>query len=176
MALFTTNFDSDNIALGPCFVYWKGSGDVDYRHVGHTYGGVTVSITQAAYELKSDQYGDTPVRVVDGGVKVEVTANLTEATSDNLQMLFSSATEDGGILTFGKPVGGQLNTGELILEPTDGSDIFHIYKAGANIGSAIEIGFTTDKQRVFACKFMALIDDSRDSGDQLFRIGGWDST
>jgi len=176
MALFATDFDSDNISLGPCFVFWKGPLDVSFRHVGHTFGGVSVSITQTAYELKSDLYGDTPVRVVDGGVRLEITVNMTETTFDNLKMLFSSATDETTYLTFGKPVGGQINTGELILEPTDGSEVFHVYKAAANIGEAVEISYTTENQRVLACKFVGLIDDGRTSGDQLFRIGGWDST
>jgi hypothetical protein len=176
MALFATDFDSDNISLGPCFVFWKGPLDVSFRHVGHTFGGVSVSITQTAYELKSDLYGDTPVRVVDGGVRLEITVNMTETTFDNLKMLFSSATDETTYLTFGKPVGGAINTGELILEPTDGSEVFHVYKAAANIGEAVEISYTTENQRVLACKFVGLIDDTRTSGDQLFRIGGWDST
>ena len=170
MPVYATNFDSDNISIGPCFVYFNGV------HVGHTFGGVTLSLTQNVYELKSDQYGDTPVRVLDAGLVLEVTANLTEATFENLKMLFASATEQGtgesAYLSFGRPVGTPVTTGELILEPTDGSSVIQIYKGAPNIGSTIEIGFTTDNQRVFATKFVGLIDDSRPIGDQLFRIGG----
>jgi hypothetical protein len=176
MALFDLEFSNDNISLGPCYVYWKGPLDLTFRHVGHTFGGVSVSITQSAYELKSDLYGDTPVRVMDGGIRLEATVNMTETTFENLKMLFSSATDETTYLTFGKPVGGVLNTGELILEPTDGSEVFHIYSAAANIGEAVEISYTTENQRVLACKFVALMDDSREEGDQLFRIGGWDSS
>jgi len=174
MALFATSFDSDNISLGPCFVYFKGATDPIFRHVGHTYGGVSVSVTQKSYDLKSDQYGDTPVRAVDGGVTLEATVNLTEMTFDNLKMMFTTATDVGGAgatLTFGSPVGTSLVFGQLILEPTDGSEVWHIYKAAANFNSAIEVSYTVDKQRVFACKFIGMIDDSRASGDQLFRIG-----
>jgi hypothetical protein len=169
MTTYATSFDSDNISIGPAFIYFLG------RHVGHTYGGVNVSITQNVYELKSDQYGETPVRTLDAGLSVEVTVNLTESTFDNLKMLFASAVDQTDYLTFGKPVGGAITTGELVVEPIDGSDIFQVYNAAPNIGGAIEIGFTTDNQRVYACKFMALIDDSRASGDQLFRIGGYSS-
>ena len=136
MTVYTTAFDSDNISIGPANVYFKG------RHVGHTYGGVSISITQNVYELKSDQYGETPVKILDAGLVLEVTANLTEATFENLKMLFSSAEDNTTFLTFGKPVGGAIETGELVIEPTDGTDIFQIYKAAANIGGAIEIGFT----------------------------------
>lgn len=172
MTIYDTNFSTDNISLGPCYVYWNGN------HVGHTYGGVSVSITQTAYDLKSDQYGDTPVKSIDGGVSIEVTANLTEATFDNLRMLFASGSYSASPvehITFGKPVGGEITTGELVLEPTDGSEIFQIYKAAANVGGAIEIGYTTDKQRVFACKFKGMIDNTRVSGDQMFRIGNFSS-
>jgi|PlaIllAssembly_1097288.scaffolds.fasta_scaffold00072_8 hypothetical protein len=169
MTVYTTAFDSDNISIGPAYVYFAG------RHVGHTYGGVSVSITQNVYELKSDQYGETPVKVLDAGLALEITVNLTEATFANLKMLFASAVDNTTFLTFGKPVGGAIGTGALVLEPIDGSDIFQVYKAAPNIGGAIEIGFTTDNQRVYACKFVGLIDDSRPSGDQLFRIGGFSS-
>jgi hypothetical protein len=177
MALFTTSFDSDNISLGPCFVYWKGVNDVSFRHVGHTYGGVSVSITQKSYDLKSDQYGETPVRAVDGGVSIEATVNMTEMTFANLKMMFVTATDQTTFLTFGKPVGGALNFGQLILEPTDGTDVWHLYRAAANFNTAVEVSYTADKQRVFACKFIGMIDDSRTSGDQLFRVGaGYDTT
>ena len=169
MTVYATAFDSDNISIGPALVYFKG------RHVGHTYGGVSVSITQNVYELKSDQYGETAVKVLDAGLVLEVTVNLTESTFENLKMLFASAEDETTYLTFGKPVGGAIETGELVIEPTDGSDIFQIYKAAPNIGGAVEIGYTTDNQRVYACKFVGLIDDSRPSGDQLFRLSGYSS-
>ena len=169
MTLYATAFDADNIKLGPCYVYWNGS------HIGHTFGGVSVSITQNVYEKKSDQYGEMPVGVVDAGLRVEITVNFTEATFGNLKILFSTALDKTNHLEFGRPVGGSVSTGELVLEPTDGSDIFQVYKAAANIGEAMELAFTVGDQRVFACKFVALVDDQRASGDQLFRIGGFSS-
>jgi len=163
-------FDSDNISIGPCYVYFAGV------HIGHTFGGVTVSITQNTYELKSDQYGETPLRVLDAGLVMEVTVNMTESTFANLKLLFASAVDETTYLTFGKPVGEVVSTGELVLEPIDGSEIYQVYNAAPNVGGAVEIAFTTDNQRVYACRFMALIDDQRVSGDQLFRIGGFSST
>lgn len=170
MTQYATSFNSDNISIGPCYVYFSGT------HIGHTYGGVQLSITQNVYELKSDQYGETPVKVLDAGIAVEVTVNMTESTFDNLKVMFSTATDETTYITFGKPVGGAITTGELVLEPTDGSEIVQIYKAAPNIGGAIEIGYTTDNQRVYACKFVGLVDDTRTSGDQLFRIGGFSSS
>lgn len=170
MTVYAVAGNADQISIGPCHVYFKGV------HVGHTYGGVSVSVTQSVYELKTDQYGETPVRVLEGGLKIEITVNMTEATFANLKILFASATDQTTYLTFGKPVGTAISTGELVLEPIDGSSIFQIYKAAPNIGGAIEIAFTTDKQRVYACKFVGLIDDDRASGDQLFRIGGFSSS
>jgi hypothetical protein len=169
MSIYPLAFDSDNISIGPSYVYFGG------RHIGHTFGGVSVSITQNVYQLKSDQYGATPVRVLDAGLAVEITVNLTEATFLNLKLLFASAADHTTYLTFGKPVGGAIVTAELVLEPIDGSSIFQFYNAAPNVGGAIEIAFTTDNQRVYACKFMALIDDSRPSGDQLFRLGTFSS-
>lgn len=169
MPLYPIQFDSDNISIGPCYVYFGG------RHIGHTFGGVSLSLTQNVFELKSDQFGETAVRVLDAGVALEVTVNLTEATFENLKMLFASATDQTTFLTFGKPVGGQISTAELILEPIDGTPPVQIYKAAPNIGGAIEIAYSND-QRVFACKFVGLIDDSRSLGDMLFRIGGISSS
>jgi hypothetical protein len=134
-----------------------------------------MSVTQNTYDLKSDQYGETPVRVLDAGLVVEVTVNMTEATFENFKILFASAIDMTTYLTFGKPVGEPIITAELVLEPIDGSDIIQIYNAAPNVGGAIEIAYTTDNQRVFACRFVGLIDDQRTSGDQLFRIGGFSS-
>jgi len=169
MPLYPLSSSIDNISIGPCHAYFKGV------HLGHTYGGVSISITQSVYELKTDQYGETPVRVLEGGLKVEVTVNMTEATFANLKTLFSSFTDHTTYLTFGKPVGTVIDAGELVLEPIDGSAIFQIYKAAPNMGEAVEIGFTTENQRVLACKFVGLIDTNRALGDQLFRIGGFSS-
>lgn len=169
MSIYPTTFDSDNLQLGPCYVYWNGA------HVGHIKGGVSVSITQSAYELKSDNYGDTPLKSVDAGVAIEVTVNLAEITFNNLKMLSASAEDETTYLTFGKPIGGAIITGELLIEPQDGSPIIQIYKAAANLGSAVELSYTADNQRVIACKFKGLIDDSRTEGDQLFRLGGYSS-
>jgi len=170
MTVYSTNWNSDNISIGPAYVYFAGT------HVGHTFGGVTMSVTQNTYELKSDQYGDTPLRVLDAGLVLEITVNMTEATFANLKILFASATDETTYLTFGKPVGEPVNTGELVLEPIDGSDIIQVYNAAPNVGGAVEISYTTDNQRVFACRFVGLIDDARDHGDQLFRIGGFSSS
>lgn len=169
MSQYPLVFDSDNISIGPCYVFFAGT------HVGHTFGGVSVSITQNTYELKSDQYGETPLRVLDAGLVMEVTVNMTESTFANLKLLFASAVDETTHLTFGKPVGELITTGELVLEPIDGSEIYQVYNAAPNVGGAVEIAFTTDNQRVYACRFMGLIDDARVSGDQLFRIGGFSS-
>ena len=126
MTVYATSFDSNNISIGPCYVYFKGV------HVGHTFGGCSVSITQNTYKLKSDQYGETPVRVLDAGLALEVTVNMTEATFANLKILFASAEDHTTYLTFGKPVGEPIDTGELVLEPIDGSDIFQIYNFDEN--------------------------------------------
>lgn len=170
MTVYPLSWSSDNISIGPCYAYFAG------RHLGHTYGGVTISITQNVYELKSDQYGDTPLRTIDGGLVVEATVNMTESIFANLKVLFASATDQTTYLTFGKPVGEVITSAELVLEPIDGSEIFQIYNAAPNVGGTVEISFTTDNQRVYACKFVGLIDDSRTSGDQLFRIGGFSSS
>lgn len=170
MPIYPLSNNSDNISIGPCHVFFKGA------HLGLTYGGVTISVNQSAYELKTDQYGETPVRVLDGGLRVEVTVNMTESTFANLKVLFASATDQTTYLTFGKPVGAAIDSGELVLEPTDGSSVFQIYKAIPNVGQAIEIAFTTGNQRVYACKFVGLMDTSRVSGDQLFRIGNFSSS
>lgn len=169
MPIYTLAWDSSNISIGPCYVFFSGT------HVGHTFGGVTFSVTQNTYDLKSDQYGDTPVRVLDAGLVIEATVNMTEATFANFKILFASYTDFVTYLTFGKPVGEAISTAELVLEPIDGSEVIQIYNAAPNVGGAIEIAYTTDAQRVYACRFVGLIDDQRVSGDQLFRIGGFSS-
>ena len=171
-----TSFNVENLAVSPCLVYFKGPSDQTYRHVGHTFGGVEVSMTQSAVECKSDEYGEAALKSVDSGTKMSVTAHLAEATFANLQMMFTTAqavgTGNKEYMTFGMPVGTELITGDLVLQPTDGSSMFRIYRAAANVGSAINVTYDSTKQRVYPCKFDALIDTTRMSGDQLYRIGG----
>ncbi|MDY0313754.1 MAG: hypothetical protein RBR32_01625 [Bacteroidales bacterium] len=111
----------------------------------------------------------------DAGIRIEVTVNMTENVFSNVKILFSTYLDKTDHLEFGRPVGGDIVTGELVLEPTDGSEVYQIYKAAPNIGEAVEIAFTADTQRVFSCKFVGLIDDTRAVGDQLFRLGGFSS-
>ena len=171
-----TNFNVENLAVSPCLVFFMGPEDTVYRHVGHTFGGVEISITQGAVECKSDEYGEAALKTVDSGIKMSVTAHLAEATYKNLAMMFTTAKAVGSgdkeYMTFGMPVGTELITGDLVLQPTDGSSMFRLYRAAANVGSAINVTYDSTKQRVYPCKFDALIDTNRTSGDQLFRIGG----
>jgi hypothetical protein len=158
--------DTTNIVLGLCNVRFDGT------QLGLTKGGVEVNITQTSVDVVVDDYGDTPVDSYDKGTTIEVIVNMVEyGDLDLVAQAFPTATVRSDRLEFGDQAGSQISTGRLVLDPLNANDHnIMVYKARP-VGNAT-IGFTNDDVKVFTATFMGLIDTSRNTGDQLFRIGG----
>ena len=97
--------NTENVKIGVCRIYFGG------EDLGYTKGGVTVSATTGTYEVKVDQFGESPISENITSRSVTVSAPLAETTLKNLvaTMPGASLVTDGvqasGTITFtGNPV------------------------------------------------------------------------
>jgi hypothetical protein len=91
---------AENVKLGVCSVIFDGTA------LGYTKGGVEAAVQTSSYEIKVDQFGDTPIGEVITGRMVTATVPLAETTLENLLLIMPGArlVTDGikatGSLTF----------------------------------------------------------------------------
>lgn len=167
---------TENVKIGVCRVYYNG---VD---LGYTKGGVSVSASTDTYEVKVDQFGETPISENITARSVSVTVPMAETTLDNLVAIMPGATKKGdgtttpfyvevetaigtNLLEIAKelrlrPLGNSADTDVVagVLAGGDNSEDFVIPKAGT--GGGIEFAYNHDSERVFNVTFKGYPDDS----------------
>lgn len=97
-----------NVRLGQC--------DITYNSValGHTKGGVEVTVKSEVTETTVDKYGSTPAKAWHKGTRVEVKATLSEFDFVQLEQLINESSKAGtaasATITFGSPSNGDTVT------------------------------------------------------------------
>lgn len=171
MAASTANV----INMGPCTVTFNS---VD---IGHTEGGVQITIAEKTGEAKVDAAGDAPVAAFDLGASVEAKFKCAEMLNASLDAMSNSnaiitGTATGSGLTkvaWGKPVGTQLSGVLCTFIPIDSAKAtkaFHIYKAYIASHNKV-LDMTAEKAATYEVVIRGLYDDSRTSGDRLCAWG-----
>jgi len=140
--------------LGPCYIEYKGA------DLGKTEGGITVNMSNAFVELKTDQDGETPVDEQIVGTFIKVSGSLAAITIENLAaILHEDITTDGTKKKIEiKPnVGTSLmdEGGQMIIKPyeagvvgTNANDWLTIHKAGMK--ASADLVYNRSDQRVIA--------------------------
>lgn len=77
---------TDNVKIGVCRIYYDG------EDLGYTKGGVKVSATTGTYEVKVDQFGESPISENITSRAVTVDCPLAETTLYNLVRIMPGAT------------------------------------------------------------------------------------
>jgi len=151
--------------LGTCRINFGG------RDMGYTTGGVEVTITTEYVMINVDEFGTVPVDACDVGVTIEAMVPLAQPSLNNYIDAFpvgrNSPTDR---LTFGRTVGDSVTKKRLVLDPVNETDGFVIYKAACL--SVDPLGYNNEGIRILGCHFQGFADDTRSSGDYLFRIFG----
>jgi len=168
---------TENVKIGVCRVYYNGA------DLGYTKGGVSVSASTDTYEVKVDQFGETPVSENITARSVTVTVPMAETTIDNLVKIMPGATKTGDKVDVETAIGTNLLSiaKELRLRPLanaddtdvvagvlaggDNSEDFVIHKAGT--GGSLEFAYNHDSERVFNVTFKGY----PDSNGILFSYG-----
>jgi hypothetical protein len=173
-----------NLRMGPCSINYLG---VD---MGHTLGGVKVTITRKLTDLKVDKYGDTPVDKVLTDVQMKISTKVAEPVVGVLKNAMPEGTYSVG------PAGTQLGIGAgegesmrnmvvsgvqepdaaglLILHPlskplTDTSEDVAMYLAVPTASPVVN--YEVASQRVFDLEFEALVSEAYAPGRRLGHFG-----
>jgi hypothetical protein len=140
---------------------------------------VTVSYEAKPHEKTVDKYGETPVDINVIGESLKATVPLAELTIANLGIAMPAGTTTASKVTLGGEAGKGLASvaKELVLHPVanavnDLSDDVVLYKAVAT--GKVELNYKVDEETIVEVEFTALIDETRNDGDQLGMLG--DST
>lgn len=162
--------DITKVKMGVCSATFKSVA------LGHTKGGVVVTYVPEFHEITVDQYGNTPAGARLLGERLTAKVPLVESTLANLNVAIPTGTIDGTKMTIGSDAGVDMSAlaGLLVLHPianevSDLTEDVVLYKAFGS--SQVEIGFTNDGEKIFEVEFLALIDESKESGNRLGLIG-----
>jgi len=151
-----------NLRLGQC--------DITYNNVpiGHTKGGVEITIKNDVTEVTVDKYGSTPVRAFHKGTRIEIKTTLSEYEFTQMEQVINAATKSGSILKIGKIAGTELDGAELLLHPSNAGDT----STDVTVFKAIIIGdtkipFQVDQETVYDVTWLALVslDDADEDGN-----------
>ncbi|MDX5368161.1 MAG: hypothetical protein LPL29_02190 [Alphaproteobacteria bacterium] len=149
---------TDNVKLGVC--------DVTFNSVdlGATKGGVEVEIQTETYEVKVDQYGETPIKDVIIGTMVTVKVPMAESDLVKLKEVMPQAVAlvDGMSATKGLEIRSGVNTdlldgaAELVLHPTglsalDLSQDFTVFLAAPTANFTFK--YATGEERIYEVTF-----------------------
>ena len=164
----------NNVRLGACSVRFN---NVD---LGHTKGGVTFSYAPEWTEVNVDQYGNTPAEKYLTGEVITIKVPLAESTIANMKVAMPAGTFAGvanARMTLGRDAGLKLSSvaAQLVIHPlNEGTRVNDIVLHKAAVHSTVELNHVIDGEKVFELEFVALVDETKTSGNYLGLIG--DST
>jgi hypothetical protein len=150
-----------DVRLGHCTVT-LGTTDL-----GHTKGGVEITIKNDVTETTVDKYGSTPAKAWHKGTRVEVKVVLAEYTNALLKEVLNGAAMSGANMTFGSNAGAKLTGAALTLHPIEAADdddtldveIFSVVVIGD-----VKLAYKVDEETVHEVTFLGLV--SEDDADE----------
>lgn len=163
-----------NLRMGVCSL---NLGGID---VGHTLGGVKVTITRKLTDLKADKYGDSPVDKVVTDVELKVATKVAEPVIDNIRKQMPEGDyQVGGTgsrlgIAAGEGASMRPYALQLVLHPlnksaTDYSEDLTVYLAVPTASPVLN--YDVANQRVFDLEFDALVSEAYVAGRRLGHIG-----
>lgn len=159
---------------GPCRITYKG---VD---LGHTTGGVLLTVERDFEDVKVDRYGETPIDKVLTGNRVMVNFTLAQPNFRSLDVAIPETSSIDGTaadrIDLGTQAGASLRSeaGLLVIHPlknadSDLSDDVNIYKAVS--AENVELPMRIDEQKVVEITMHALVDETYGTGRRLGHVG-----
>jgi len=156
-----------------------GSADITLNAVaiGHTKGGVEITVTPAIHEKKVDQYGESPVGVTVLGHRIEIKCFFAESDLTHINKAIAGSTLTTGAtkneVGIGKDAGQALTGVPLLIHPRDMAAVTDL---DWNFASVVPIGaptfaFKTDEDRVYEVLFLALLVPGGTDGEKIVHIG-----
>lgn len=149
--------NTENVKLGVCTVTFGG---ID---LGATKGGVEVTLDTNTYEVKIDQFGETPVKAIVTGRSAKVKVPMAETDLDKLAAVLPGITKRAiSTVTKGLKIDIGINTDllasakELKLHPygvptNETDEDFGLFNAGAS--ASLSFSYQTNQERVYEVEF-----------------------
>jgi len=133
-------------------------------NLGETEGGITVNVSKSTSELTADSHGDTPVRLYERGIRVEIVARLNEWDRAVVEAAFPSGSTDSASAR--RRVTGEFKdlTSDAVTLTVIPLDATHtLRKVEVPLAIAIgdvAIGFDDEEQQIWEVTFLALYDET----------------
>lgn len=163
--------DFDNVLGGP------GKVQLATTDIGHTQGGITVTITPQNRAVNVDEFGSSACNLRHTGDEVRVTAPFAEWTADVIAEVYDPGSDQlsggsgTGYMGVGRS-GGFIYTAQALdvipLLATEVAKKVSIFRAVA-VGE-LGINFSNDSDRIFSVEFMGLVDESKTDGEMIGKI------
>jgi len=155
----------DNVLGGPAKIQLA---DAD---VGHTQGGMTVTISPQTRPVIVDQYGSSEIQIRHTGDNVRVSAAFAEWSADTVKNTYHLGTDStsgsaGAYLGIGATAGALYGTQDLKVIPfltADAAKLIQMF-AATPIGE-LAINFNNDDDRLFETEFACLLDEAQTDGE-----------
>jgi len=147
-------------------------------NIGHTEGGISVSVAPQNRARMVDEYGSSAVDMIHTGDEVGVTAPLAEWTQATLEQVYDPGRDQLTLGSGNTPylgigrTGGYLYTAQDLkvtpLLAADANKRVQLYRA-TPIGE-IAINHDADEDRIMSVQFRGLVDDERTDGELIGRL------
>lgn len=160
--------DIANVRLGQCDITYKS------QALGHTKGGVEITIANDVKTATVDNYGTSPIAARHNGTRVEIKTTLAEYVYASLLKVINGAVDadTGGSVAIGTAAGTELTGGTLLLHPSNAADTtLDITAWKAVIIGESKLPFKVDEETVYEVTWLALCDTTKADGQKLIRFG-----
>jgi len=162
--------DFDNVTAGPAQFLLEDA------EIGHTSGGIKVTITPKNRMRVVDQFGEGECAVIHTGDTVRIAVPFSEWISDVLQEVYNPgfaelASSDGTYLGIGRSAGYIYTDKDAKIVPRLSADankklqFFRVTPVGQ-----FELNHDKDNDRIFNVEFTALVDEDQDDGELIGKI------
>lgn len=144
--------------------------------LGHTFGGITATISPQNREVNVDKFGSSPVNVRHTGERVSCNVPLAEIVAAQIAEILESGSDQTAAMT-AKYMGagrsaGYIHTAQnLLIIPfltADAQKQVELMRATA-VGE-FTVGFSVDDDRVHEVEFLALVDEALTDGELVAKI------
>lgn len=164
----------NNLRMGVCSISLGGN------DVGHTLGGVKITITRKLTDLKADKYGESPVDKVLTDVELKVATKVAEPVIANIQKTLPESDYQIGSagsrlgIAAGEGASMRASAQQLVLHPlskaaTDFTEDYTVYLAVPTASPVLN--YEVAGQRVFDVEFDALVSEAFVAGRRLGHMG-----
>lgn len=159
---------ASNLTHGPAQVTFGGT------DVGHTQGGVTISVSPQNRMRQVDQYGEGELAAIHTGDQVRITVPMAEWTVAALQNVYAAGLKTSlsgstsGYFGIGRSAGYIYPTVEMVVIPLISSEAAKkaVFYRTCPIGDFDNV-FNTDDDRIFEVEHAALVDEAKTDGENI---------